>query len=136
VTVARDIDFERHGDIARRGCAPAATGGATIRLAASKLRGHKVINYDNEHLGTVLDFVQDMATGRLGYAILSFLGVAGAEKLLPVPITALTVDADGRRLVLNADRNTLKYAPAFDRQNWPDTADPRWKSGIDSYYRF
>jgi sporulation protein YlmC with PRC-barrel domain len=107
-----------------------------MRLAASKLRGHKVINYDNEDLGTVEDFVLDMATGRLAYAILSFLGVAGTEKLLPVPITALTVDADGRRFMLNADRNTLKYAPAFDRQNWPDTADPQWKSGIDSYYRF
>jgi sporulation protein YlmC with PRC-barrel domain len=105
-------------------------------LAASKLRGHKVINYDNEDLGTVLDFVLDMATGRLGYAILSFLGVAGTERLLPVPISALTVDADGHRLVLNADRNALNCAPAFDRQNWPDTADPRWKSGIDSYYRF
>jgi sporulation protein YlmC with PRC-barrel domain len=136
VTVARDIDFGRHRDIALRGCAPATTGGATIRLAASKLRGHKVINYDNEDLGTVEDFVLDMATGRPGYAILSFLCVAGTEKLLPVPITALTVDAVGHRLVLNADRNTLKYAPGFDRQNWPDTADARWKSGIDSYYRF
>jgi len=107
-----------------------------MRLAASKVRGHKVINYDNEDLGTIEDFVLDMATGRLGYAILSFLAGAGTEKLLPVPLRALTVDADGRRFMLNADRNTLKYAPAFDRHNWPDTADPSWKSGIDSYYRF
>jgi hypothetical protein len=107
-----------------------------MRLSASKLRGHKVINYDNEDLGIIEDFVLDMATGRLGYAILSFLGVAGTERLLPVPLRALTIDADGRSFVLNADRNTLKYAPAFDRHSWPDIADPRWKSGIESYYRF
>jgi sporulation protein YlmC with PRC-barrel domain len=107
-----------------------------MRLAAGQVRGQKVINYDNEDLGTIEDFVLDMATGRLGYTILSFLGGAGTEKLLPVPIRALTVDAEGRRFMLNADRNTLKYAPAFDRHDWPDTADPRWKSGIDSYYRF
>ena len=107
-----------------------------MRLAASKVRGHKVINYDNEDLGIIEDFVPDMETGRLGYAILSFLGAAETEKLLPVPLRALAVDAGGRRFMLNADRNTLKYAPAFDRRNWPDTADARWKSGIDSYYRF
>jgi hypothetical protein len=38
--------------------------------------------------------------------------------------------------MLNADRNTLKYAPALDRNNWPDITDARWRSGIDSYYSF
>src|SRR3990170_1574761 len=57
---------------ARRVRAGSAMGGATMRLAASKVRGHKVINYDNEDLGTIEDFVLDMATGRPGYAILSY----------------------------------------------------------------
>jgi hypothetical protein len=111
-------------------------GGATMRLAASRVRGHRVINYDNEDIGTIEDFVLDATTGRLGYAILSFLGIAGTKKLLPVPLWALTVDADGLRFMLNADRNTLRYAPVLDGQDWPDTTDPRWKSGIESYYRF
>lgn len=107
-----------------------------MRLAASKVRGYKVVNYDNEDLGTVEDLMLDTTTGRLGYAVLSFLGVAGGEKLLPIPIKALTVDADGQRFMLNADRNTLNYAPAFDRDDLPAAAYPRWKAGIDNYYRF
>lgn len=107
-----------------------------MRLAASKVRGNKVTNYDNEFLGTIEDLLLDTTTGRPGYAVLSFLGFSGIEKLLPVPIRALAVDFDGQHFMLNADRNTLKYAPAFDRHKLPDTDDPRWKSGIESYYRF
>jgi hypothetical protein len=136
VALGTDIDFGRQRNLAFAGYGPAVMGGATMRLSASRLRGHKVINYDNEDLGTIEDFVLDMATGRPGYAILSFLGAAEAERLLPVPLRALTIDADGRSFVLNADWNKLKYAPAFDRHNWPDMADPYWKSGIDAYYRF
>lgn len=136
VTPGSDMHCERDDTAAVGTYEQAAMGGAIMRLAANKVRGNKVINYDNEDLGTIEGLMLDTTTGRLGYAILSFLGVAGGEKLLPVPIKALAIDADGQRFMLNADRNTLKYAPAFDRHNLPDTADPRWKSGIDSYYRF
>jgi sporulation protein YlmC with PRC-barrel domain len=137
VAVTVNIDCEYQGEtgtVEAYGQAP--TGGATMRLAASKVRGYKVINYDNEDLGTIEDLMLDTTTGRLGYAILSFLGLAGGEKLLPVPIKALTVDAAGRRFMLNADRTTLNFAPAFDRRDLPAAAYPRWKARIDNYYRF
>jgi sporulation protein YlmC with PRC-barrel domain len=107
-----------------------------MRLSATTLRGNKVSNYDNEDLGTVEDFMLDTATGTLGYAVLSFAAVVGTEKLFAVPIRALSVDSDGRRLMLNADKNTVRNAPGFDRHSWPNTADPRWRSGIMSYYSF
>jgi sporulation protein YlmC with PRC-barrel domain len=111
-------------------------GGATMRLAATSVRGRKVINYDNEDLGTIEDFILDMATGRLGYAILSCVGIVATEKLFPVPLRALTVDTDCGRFMLNADRETLTYAPGFIRDDWPDTADPQWRSGVNKFYSF
>jgi sporulation protein YlmC with PRC-barrel domain len=114
----------------------ATAGGATMRLGATMLRGRKVINYDNEDLGTIEDFILDTSTGRFGYAVLSCIGIAGKEKLFPVPLHALTVDTDGGRFMLNADRETLSYAPRFGPGEWPDTADPRWRSGVKRFYSF
>ena len=107
-----------------------------MRLAATGLRGHKVINYDNEDLGTIEDFMVDDATGRLAYALLSCSGIADTEKLFPVPLHALTVDTDGERFMLNADRDTLRFAPGFVPDDWPDTSDPRWRCGVHRFYSF
>lgn len=114
----------------------ASVGGATLRLAATRLRGRKVINYDNQDLGTIEDFLLDSATGRFGYAVLSCAGVAGNEKLFPVPLKALTADTDGVRFMLNADYDTLRYAPGFCPGEWPDTADPSWRSEVNRFYSF
>jgi len=107
-----------------------------MHLPATTLRGNKVTNYDNEDLGTIEDVMLDTATGTLGYAVLSFAGVVGNGKLFAVPIRALTFDTHGRRFMLNADKETIRHAPGFDRHNWPNPADTRWRSGINSYYSF
>jgi len=114
----------------------ATAGGATLRLAASRLRGLKVINYDNEDLGTIEDVMMDPVTGRFGYAILSCAGIAGKRKLFPIPLHALTADTNGGRFMLNADRETLSYAPGFGPNEWPDPADPLWRSSVDRFYSF
>jgi hypothetical protein len=124
------------GDESAGGLAQAVLRGPTMRLAATLLRGRTVTNYDNEDLGVIEDFMLDMETGHPGYAVLSFAGALDGRKLVPVPIRALAVDTGGDRFMLNADREMLRFAPAFDCRNWPDTSDPRWRSGIDSYYRF
>lgn len=110
------------------------SGGMT-RLPIATVRGARVTNYDNEELGTIEDFMFDMSTGRLGYALLAPQG-PGPTRLLPVPLRALTVDADGEAFLLNLARDILPFAPAFRRQDWPDTVEPRWRSGIESFYSF
>lgn len=110
--------------------------GRMMRLSAATARGAKVTNYDNEELGKIEDFMFDMATGRLGYALLSPQDPADPARLFPVPLRALTVDADGEMFLLNVDRAVLRFAPAFERRDWPDTVEPRWRSGIESFYSF
>ena len=86
-------------------------------LSATTLRGLKVINYDNEDLGTIEDFLPDSETGRPGYAVLSCAGGPGNGKLFAVPVRALAVAVDGVEFILNADREMLKerarLRPAF-----------------------
>ncbi len=57
-----------------------------------------------------------------------------ANKLFAVPWSALTLDTANKRFVLNVDKERLESAPGFDKDDWPDMADPTWQNTIHSYY--
>jgi len=106
-------------------------------LSASTLKGDKVVNMQGEDLGKIEDFMIDMERGRIAYAVLSFGGFLGmGDKLFAIPWQALTVDTAEKRLVLNIDKELLKRAPGFDKNNWPDMADPSWESQVYNYYGY
>jgi hypothetical protein len=37
-------------------------------------------------------------------------------------------------MVLNVDKERLKDAPGFDKDNWPNFADQSFRSSISDYY--
>ncbi len=76
-----------------------------------------------------------MRSGQVAYAVLSLGGFLGmGEKLFAVPWSALTLDTDNKRFVLNVDKDRLESAPGFDKDTWPNMADPSWEQGIQAYY--
>jgi sporulation protein YlmC with PRC-barrel domain len=104
-------------------------------MSTSSLTGDDVYNLQDENLGDVKDFMLDMRTGKVAYAVLSFGGFLGmGEKLFAVPWSALTLDTENKRMILNVSKERLENAPGFDKDNWPDMADPVWANGIHSYY--
>jgi sporulation protein YlmC with PRC-barrel domain len=104
-------------------------------LSAGTLSGDRVRNSAGENLGKVHDIMIDVPTGRVAYAVLSFGGVLGVgNKLFAVPWSALTVDEDEKEFVLDIDKSRLENAPGFDKDNWPDMADPSWRSQVFDYY--
>lgn len=104
-------------------------------MSTSSLTGDEVYNLQDEDLGDVKDFMLDMRTGKVAYAVLSFGGFLGmGEKLFAVPWSALTLDTENKRLILNVSKERLESAPGFDQDNWPDMADPVWADGIHTYY--
>jgi sporulation protein YlmC with PRC-barrel domain len=106
-------------------------------LSASTLKGDKVVNLQGEDLGNIEDLMIDLERGRIAYAVLSFGGFLGmGDKLFAIPWEALTVDTSEKRLVLNADKELLKRAPGFDKNRWPDMADPTWGKELYSYYGY
>jgi sporulation protein YlmC with PRC-barrel domain len=108
---------------------------AQVVLSAETLSGDAVVNRAGESLGTIEDFMLDVDSGRIRYAVLSFGGVLGiGNKLFAVPPEALSVDVENKRLVLDVDRERLENAPGFDRDNWPNFADPMLGREIYSYY--
>jgi hypothetical protein len=56
------------------------------------------------------------------------------EKLFAVPWSALKVDTQNKRFILDADEERLKNAPGFDTDNWPNMADATWGKSVHAYY--
>lgn len=104
-------------------------------MGADTLIGNDVYNHNNEALGEIKEIMLDMSSGKVDYAVLSFGGFLGmGEKLFAVPWSSLTLDTKNKRFLLSIDKEHLKQAPGFDKDNWPDMASPAWAKGIQTYY--
>ena len=104
-------------------------------MGANTLLGNDVYNADDEDLGDIKEFMLDMATGRVAYAVLSFGGILGmGDKLFAVPWAALKLDTVNKRFTLNVPKETLKDAPGFDKERWPSMSDKTWASGVHKFY--
>jgi len=113
-----------------------ARGGGYRRvLSAATITGDRVRNPAGEDLGKVEEIMIDVPTGQVAYAVISFGGFLGiGDKLFAVPWRALTLNERDHEFILNVDRRRLETAPGFDRDNWPDMADPHWGEQVDSFY--
>ncbi len=108
---------------------------APTLVSASTLSNDDVYNRQGEKLGSIKDLMMDIQSGRVCYAVLSFGGFLSlGEKLFAVPWSALAVDTENQRLLLDTNEVRLKDAPGFDKDNWPNMADPFWEENIQSFY--
>jgi sporulation protein YlmC with PRC-barrel domain len=104
-------------------------------MSSGTLKGDSVHNSEGENLGKIEDFMLDMESGRIRYAVLSFGGIAGfGDKLFAVPPETLKIDTDKKCLVLNVAKERLKDAPGFDKDNWPNFADNALGRDVYDYY--
>ena len=104
-------------------------------MGADTLLGNDVYNKDGEDLGDIKEFMIDMASGKVAYAVLSFGGLLGlGDKLFAVPWAALALDTVNKRFTLNVPKEALKDAPGFNKDHWPAMADRRWATEVHAHY--
>ena len=104
-------------------------------IAAERVTGTDVYNLQGDKLGTVDHVMIDKLSGKVAYAIMSFGGFLGmGEKLFAVPWAALELDTTSRCFVLRVSKARLASAPGFDKQHWPDMADPEWERDVHRFY--
>ena len=104
-------------------------------MGADTLLGNDVYNSEGQDLGDIREFMIDMASGRIEYAVLSFGGVLGmGDKLFAVPWSALTLDTVNQRFTLNVSKDSLTDAQGFDKDHWPAMADATWAAGMRKFY--
>ena len=104
-------------------------------MAADTLQGDSVRNDAGEDLGEITDIMLDVPTGRVAYAVMSVGGVLGiGDKLFAIPWSALRLDTENKCFRMNVAKERFEQAPGFDKDHWPDMADPTWQNTINSYY--
>ena len=127
---------------------PGTSGGASIIgdrrnsdgpgpevMDAGTLIGDSVVNADDEDLGKVEAIMLDVQSGRIAYAVLSFGGFLGmGTKLFAIPWSALALDTEEKRFILDVPKEKLENAPGFDKDHWPAMADQSWARELHSYY--
>ncbi|MEH6411339.1 MULTISPECIES: PRC-barrel domain-containing protein [unclassified Hyphomonas] len=104
-------------------------------LSASSINGDSVHNAQGEDLGKIEDLMVDTGSGQIEYAVLSFGGFLGmGDKYFAVPFNRLSVDRENKHMVLNVEKDRLKNAPGFDKDKWPDFADPQFRTSMTTHY--
>ena len=104
-------------------------------MGVDTLIGNDVYNRKGEDLGDIKEIMLDTSNGKVCYAVLSFGGLLGmGEKFFAVPWNALRLDTVNKRFELDVEKDRLKNAPGFDKDEWPDMADQSWVDKIHSYY--
>ena len=101
-------------------------------LSAKTLTGDPVRNSKGDQLGKIEDFRIDLPTGRIAYAVLSFMGIG--NKLFAVPWTAMAVDTANKAFILDVPKERLKSAPGFDKDDWPDSSDIEFRTAVYAFY--
>jgi sporulation protein YlmC with PRC-barrel domain len=104
-------------------------------MSGNTMAGEHVHNKKNEHLGDIKEFMLDMRTGKVAYAVLSFGGVSIiGEKLFAVPFSILELDTVKICFALDVEEDRFENGPGFDSNNWQNMADQSWSDGINDYY--
>ena len=74
-------------------------------MGANTLDGNDVYNHKGEDLGDIKEIMLDVPSGRVAYAVLSFGGfLSMGEKLFAVPWSALKLDTENKRFILNVEK--------------------------------
>ena len=106
-------------------------------LSTSTLKGTSVVNREGGDMGRIEEVMIDVVHGHVAFVVVSFGGTFGlGEKLFAIPWQAFNVDTLHKRLILNAKHDVLEKAPGFDKDHWPNMADPAWESDLYGYYGY
>jgi sporulation protein YlmC with PRC-barrel domain len=106
-------------------------------LSSSTISSDHVKNSAGEDLGKIEDLMIDVNSGRVAYAVLSFGGfLKVGNKLFAIPWQALRLDAVNKQFILDVDKSVLERAPGFDKDNWPDMADPTFGTTVYRHYGY
>jgi sporulation protein YlmC with PRC-barrel domain len=138
------VDVDRDGvQVDVKGKTVVGTTDTNI-VRGKDLMGLNVYGENDEKLGDIQDLVIDPTQGKIRYAVLSFGGFLGmGDKYFAVPWSDLTFISKGTtrsgtlkedHCVLAINKEELKAAPGFDKNNWPNFADRNWNTNVDKYY--
>ena len=106
-------------------------------LPTATIKGSKVINVSEEHIGMLEEMMIDPEKGKVAYTVLSFGGFLGiGNKLFAIPWEVLELNRG--EYILRIDKSVLEKMKGFDKEEWSLTHDELAKVyahfGIQPYW--
>lgn len=106
-------------------------------LSISDVTGKRVENLNGRYIGEIQDIMIEPKSGRIAYAVLSFGGFLGiGDKYFAVPVEALDFSVKKNTITLDVNKEKLKNAPGFDKNNWPVAANEEFIHSVYDHYGF
>ncbi len=107
------------------------TGAATL-LAASEIKGARVINFQNQDVGDIDELLIEPDTGEIRFTVLSvggFLGLGSTRVAVPWMAFQIVNERGPVKCMLGATRERLEKAPRVEGKNYErlyaaDAAEP------------
>ncbi len=101
---------------------------------ASELIGGDVKDASGKDIGDIREIVVNLANGMVQYAVIEFeRGWFKGDKFVAVPMQSLKRTGDRDEFVVSRTRAELEGAPAFEKNQWPDINDVKYRGSIDRY---
>jgi len=86
-------------------------------IKSQAIVGMQVVDAKGHKVGTIREIFLDQRSGSIRFAVLEAGGLFGAGgKFHPVPWRLLSFDDKGEAVIASFDRDRLKEAPAYDRE--------------------
>jgi sporulation protein YlmC with PRC-barrel domain len=102
---------------------------------ASEIIGRSVQNNRGEELGEIKDLAIDSDRYRIAYVVLSFGGFMGlGDKLFAIPTGVLQMPGTEGYAVLKVEKDRLKSATGFDKNQWPNLGDLTFAEDTYEFY--
>jgi sporulation protein YlmC with PRC-barrel domain len=93
-------------------------------MRADHITGISVGNQQGENLGKIQDLLIDVREGRVAAAVVAFGGWWGAnDNMAHVPWKGIALRPLERQAILNVDKDRLRQASKFAKDQWPQTVD-------------
>lgn len=122
-------------DPAQFGAQTNGNGNRKVLVSASRMIGNEVFNRKEQSIGSVREFILNSDTGSPQYVVVSTGGFLGfGERLHAVPWNALSLDTAQQWFMLNVDAESLRDAPALDKDNWPEMTSAAWIGQTNAWY--
>jgi hypothetical protein len=94
--------------------------------------GKTVRNQQGEKLGSVEGILGE--GGSINYVILSRTDPSKVKNLIPIPCKAVRAQIREDVIIVDMDKEKLRTAPNFERDNQPDFSQPEWNRKVHAYY--
>lgn len=105
-------------------------------IAAGRVEGTTVYNPAGDSLGTIDEIMIDKQSGKVAYAVMSFGGFLGmGERHHPLPWGVLRYDTGLGGYVVNLDKETLKNAPSYGKNEVYNFEERSAAEKLHDYYR-